>query len=45
MNRSEINQVIHVDDYTICLGCRKLIDYEGRIPEVQQVRLLQRLSS
>ena len=29
MNRSEINQVIHVDDYQSALGCRKLIDYEG----------------
>ena len=29
LNRSEINQVIHVDDYQSALGCRKLIDYEG----------------
>ncbi len=27
-NRSEINQVIHVDDYQSALGCRKLIDYD-----------------
>ena len=29
LNRSEINQVIHVDGYQSALGCRKLIDYEG----------------
>ncbi|CDR62553.1 2,3-diaminopropionate biosynthesis protein SbnA [Staphylococcus schweitzeri] len=29
LNRSEINQVIHVDDYQSALGCRKLIAYEG----------------
>ncbi|EJX18940.1 pyridoxal-phosphate dependent enzyme [Staphylococcus sp. OJ82] len=29
LNKEEIDQVVHVDDYQSALGCKRLVDYEG----------------